>query len=452
MTPLTPDELATWNRPGPRYTSYPPVPLWGSNPDPARIATALGALREPAQVYVHVPFCRWQCSYCGCNMVVAQRSEAGAGYLRRLGKAVGALALGRPAIAVQRIHLGGGTPTWLSPAELTELVTMLRGRFEPVPGAELSIEAHPSVTSFEHLDALAALGFTRISLGVQSLDPAVLAAVDRPSTEAEVHDLVAGARDRGMAVGLDLMIGLPAQTVAAVDRTLDRVIAWRPDRIAVFGYAHVPWVKRHQGKIDAALLPQARERAAQTLCAAARLEDAGYLPVGFDHYALPDDPLGQAAARGGLHRNFMGATTLPEVDMIGVGPSAISEVAGMYWQDEPHLGRWQRAVDQGAPLAVRAVALSADQRRHRYLINAVLSDLRLDGPSVAQHTGWTAAQWLDPIRDELAPLVAAGCVALGPDWLQVTPRGRPLARLVAYALDPAMREQPADGPRYSATV
>jgi oxygen-independent coproporphyrinogen III oxidase len=428
------------------------VPLWDSNPDHQRIAMALGELLEPAQVYAHIPFCRWQCSYCGCNMVVAQRREAGAGYLRRMAAAIAALPLKRPSISVQRIHLGGGTPTWLAPSELAELVTMLFGRFRLVEGAELSIEAHPSVTSFEHLDALAALGFTRISLGVQSLDPAVLAAVDRPSTEAEVHDLVGGARTRGMAVGLDLMIGLPAQTVAAVDRTLDRVIEWRPDRIAVFGYAHVPWVKRHQGTIDATLLPAARERAAQTLRAAERLEAAGYLPVGFDHYALPEDPLGQAAARGGLHRNFMGATTLPEVDMIGIGPSAISEVAGMYWQDEPHLGRWQRAVDQRAPLATRSVLLSADQRRLRYLINAVLSDLRLDGPSVGHHTGWSPAHWLDPIRDELAPLVAAGCVALGPDWLEVTPRGRPLARLVAYALDPDMRVRTPSSAQYSSTV
>jgi oxygen-independent coproporphyrinogen III oxidase len=452
MTPLSPAELAAWDRPGPRYTSYPPVPFWEADPDPRLARGALARLRSPAQVYVHVPFCRWQCNYCGCNMVVARRDDAAEGYLRRMEAVVAGLPLPAPKVPVQRVHLGGGTPTWLSPAALVRLVGSVLSRFSPVPGAELSVEAHPSVTTLDHLDALAALGFRRLSLGVQSLDPAVLAAVDRPSSEAEVDALVHAARARRMDVGLDLMIGLPAQTVAAVDATLDRVLDWRPQRLAVFGYAHVPWARRHQGRIDAALLPGPVERAAQALRAAARLEAAGYVPVGFDHYALPDDALGRAALHGGLHRNFMGATTLPEVDLVGVGPSAISEVAGTYWQDEPHLGRWQRKVDLGAPLQSRGTTLSAEQRRTRFVVNAVLSELRVDGAALWRDQGWSAADWLDPARPALAPLVDAGLVQLGADWLSVTPRGRPLARLAAYALDPALRGRQGDAGRYSSTV
>lgn len=424
-------------RAAPRYTSYPPVPRWGEVA-PAVIAAALARTRPPAQVYVHIPFCVSQCDFCGCNMVVARRRAAGARYLAALARQIEQLPLPADPLPVQRIHLGGGTPTWLTPDELHTLHSTLIERFSPVAGAELSVEANPHVTSAAHLDRLHALGFNRLSLGVQSFDPAVLAAVGRAPMLQPVVDLVAQLRTLGgWGLSLDLMTGLPGQTLGSLQQTLHQTIALRPDRISLFAYAHVPWRKHNQRRIDTAALPDAERRSLLRQQARQQLCDAGYVPIGFDHYALPEDDLALALQGGTLHRNFMGYTTLPEVDLIGLGCSAISEVAGVYWQDEPRLRRWQEAVESGAPLAARGHVLTEDDRLRRYIINSLLCSLKLDISAAEARFGARLQQRLPLAMQRLHHQDYADWVRLSPTHITITEAGRAQARLVAQLFDTA---------------
>lgn len=433
----------------PRYTSYPPIPLWSSDPAPSVVDQALGRVSAPAEVYVHVPFCFSQCSYCGCTMVVSQRRASGPNYLDDLRHQVTALPLPTGQLSVRRIHLGGGTPTWLQPGELVELMGILRLRFSPTDDAEISVEAAPHATRVDHIEALAALGFNRLSLGVQSFDPEVLKAVSRPPAEDRVVSLIDAARRQGMTgLNLDLMRGLPGQTEASFRRTLERAIALAPDRLAVFGYAHVPHLKAHQGRIDAAALPGGALR--QTLAGLARevLGAAGYVAIGMDHFARPEDPLAQAVAAGTLHRNFMGYAAGGRADMIGLGTSAISEVAGVCWQDDPHLGRWQKKVRSGEPLATRVCVLSADDQLRRDVIHTLLCNGRVDLDIVAAAHGVDPATVFATERTRLAPFVDAGLAHLR-DWRLSVPEDLPEAlRPVAAVFDTT----PGAAGRYSLAV
>ncbi|MEE2751531.1 MAG: oxygen-independent coproporphyrinogen III oxidase [Myxococcota bacterium] len=452
MELVSPSELKAWDKPGPRYTSYPTVPVWGPLGQEA-VEKALGCAKPPAQVYVHVPFCAEQCSFCGCNMVVAGRREIGQKYLENVRQQVRALPLASQQIPVQRIHLGGGTPTWFTPEELQELHEILMERFTPTPDAEISIEADPQITTFAHRDALNTVGFNRLSLGVQSFDPVVLKAVNRPQWRSRIGELLDYARGLGWwGLNLDLIYGLPHQTPERFASTLKQAIDLRPDRFAVFGYAHVPWLKSHMNKIDADALPDTTGRAQLYLMTQKFLTEAGYTPLGLDHFALDSDQLAVAARERRLHRNFMGYTTLPDVDMIGLGMSAISEVGGTYWQDEPKLARWRAKVEAGDSLVERGWVLSDEDRLRRDVINSLMCNLRVVANEIEDKHPVPFWKHFDSTKEVLAPLEQAGFLELDTAGIQVSERGRVLVRNAAMAFDPYLQTKPTDGPRYSRTV
>ncbi len=452
MELVTPDELRTWDRSGPRYTSFPTVPLWKELPGDA-VDVALGRVRAPAQLYVHIPFCAEQCTFCGCNMVVAGRREIGARYLADLATQVESLPLPADTIEVQRIHLGGGTPTWFTPEEMGELHAILLRRFQPIAGAELSVEADPQITTPAHLEALNELGFNRLSLGVQSFDPVVLKAVNRPQWKRRIAELLAHARSLGWwGLNLDLIYGLPHQTAERFSRTLDAAIELKPDRFAVFGYAHVPWLKSHMNKINADDLPSTAQRAELYLMAQQRLGEAGYTPLGLDHFALHDDQLAVAARDRRLHRNFMGYTTLSQVDMIGLGMSAISEVAGTYWQDEAKLARWRSRVTEGVSLVERGWVLSPEDHLRRDVINRLMCNLEIPIPELERTHNIEFIPHFKSALEALRPLQEAGFVTVDDAAIRVTERGRVLVRNAAMVFDPYLARDETSGPRYSRTV
>lgn len=451
---MTPELLLRYARTGPRYTSYPTVPHWTEDYPLSAYQGALAQVRQPASVYVHVPFCREQCSFCGCNMVVSGRREPGDRYLDALDAQVDALPLPADRIDICRIHLGGGTPTWFDVPQLQRLYAILYRRFRPLPGAEISVEADPEVTTPEQLAALAALGVTRMSFGVQSFDPVVLAGVNRPQERDRIHTLVAQSRTLGMgSLNVDLMYGLPHQTPERFGGTLDEILQMRPDRLAVFGYAHLPWLKPHMKKIDADALPGPLERAALYLQAQARLTAAGYRPIGLDHFALADDELAIARASESLHRNFMGYTTMADVDLIGLGMSAISEVGGHYVQQRTKLARWWKAAEgdgSGEPLIEKGCVPTAEDRLRKDVIYALMCNLVVRPRDIeAKHGVDFAAHFADAL-EALAPMEAEGLVERSAEAIRVTERGRLLVRNVAMAFDPYLSANRKA--RYSQTV
>jgi len=440
-------------RAGPRYTSYPTVPHWSADFPQSAFDDALRAAQGPLDLYVHVPFCESQCTYCGCNMVVAGRRAAGTRYLDALERQIEGLPLAAARVPVGWIHLGGGTPTWLTPEELIRLYGMLARRFPATEGAEISVEADPAITTVAHLDALAACGARRLSLGVQSFDPVVLAAVQRPQEPAVVEALALAARQRGFTnLNLDLMIGLPHQTPARFAHTLARAITARPDRLAIFAYAHVPWLKPHQKRLPADALPSPAQRLALQELAASALSDAGYVAIGMDHFALPDDPLAVAQAAGRLGRGFMGYTASPGAEMLGLGPSAISTFDDTYAQHHSKLSRWWKAVEAGAPVVERGLRLSAEDRLRRAVITDVMCNFAVDFARIEARFGVDFRRHFGASLAALAPLEEAGFVALANHRLSVTPAGRPVVRNVAMAFDGYLARETGSAPRYSQTI
>jgi oxygen-independent coproporphyrinogen-3 oxidase len=445
------DTLARWNAAAPRYTSYPTAPVWRKDFPDAALVAALRAVQGPTSVYVHVPFCREQCWFCGCNMVVAGRQDAGDRYLDSLERQIAWLPTA-PQLPAARIHLGGGTPTWLTIPQLHRLYGLLDRRFTRLPGAELSVEVDPDVTSDEQVEALAGIGVTRLSLGVQSFDPVVLEAINRPQDPERIHRILGHARALGMrGLNLDLVYGLPHQTPASLEDTLDHVVAANPDRLALYSFAYVPWLKKHQQKLDAAAMPDPVGKMELFLLARKRLRAAGYVEIGMDHFARPDDELSVAQAEGRLHRNFMGYTTHADLELVGLGPSAISELAGVYAQQHAGLGRWYRAVADGGPIVEKGWVLTAEDRLRRDVISRLMCNFVVPFEAVERRHGVLFAQHFSRELRSLGPLVDDGLVELHADRLQVTELGRLLVRNVAMAFDAYLPAQ-SESPRFSKAV
>jgi len=440
---LTPERLLRLSRAGPRYTSYPTVPLWRSDFSDREVEEGLREAAGPVSVYVHVPFCKEQCWFCGCNQVVSRRQSAGDRYLDALQMQIDGLHMASERVPAIRVHLGGGTPTWLTGTQLTRLFAMLQTRFDILPDAEVSVEADPDVTGDAQVDELIGLGVNRLSLGVQSFDPVVLGAINRPQEGRRIHGIMARCQDAGMdGLNIDLIYGLPHQTPKRFARTLDEVVAIRPDRIAVYSYAHVPWMRPHQARIDASALPDPHARMALYLDALERLSEAGYIAIGMDHFALREDALAVAQRAGRLHRNFMGYTTVAGTDLIGLGVSAISELGDLYAQQQTHLGRWYRAVEKGAlPVTMRGIRLTDEDRQRREVIRRLMCEFSLPMSLAGRFPA--ALKALGLLEEE-------GLVTIGSEALTVTPIGRLLVRNVAMAFDGYLGE--GGGPRFSATV
>jgi len=444
---------------GPRYTSYPTVPEWSREfgPQDATAAFERAALsREPLSLYVHLPFCRELCLYCGCTVQITRRAELVEDYLDALELEIARAAelLGERRDVVQ-MHWGGGTPTHLTPEQIERLHGMLAREFRLLPGAEQSIEVHPHVTSHAHVDALAGLGFRRVSLGVQDLDARVQQVVHRYQTTEETADLVEHCRKVGVTgINVDLMYGLPEQSEATFAATLDTIARLRPDRLAVYAYAHVPWLKPFQKALEAYDLPDAPRRARLFALAIERLSREGWRVIGLDHFALETDALHVALRDGSLHRNFMGYTTHPAEESLALGMSAISDLGGAFFQNEPTTREYQARVGTGTVPVHRGLVRSPEDDLRRAAIQDVMCRMHLDLDELGARFG------RDDLREHFArewralePLAAEGFCTLEPGRLEVLPQGRLFLRHLAMVFDAYLkRERPADGPRFSRTV
>lgn len=439
------DLLARFDRPVPRYTSYPPVPAWQNDVDARGYADALAALAarpaDPLALYVHLPFCATRCLYCGCNAIANRREGRVDAYLDHLeweAVRLSAAAGGRTH-PVYELHLGGGTPNLLTDAQLRRLDGILRTHFALNEHTEQSIEADPRLVTASQIATLAALGFTRISYGVQDLDPAVQAAIGRVQPLAQVRAAVALARAHGFGgINLDVMYGLPRQTPVSFGETLEGVLALDPDRIAVFGHAHLPQLLKHQRAIREDELPGTRLRLLLFRQAVERLEEAGYVWIGLDHFAKPDDPMTRAFAAGTLSRNFMGYTTQRAPHLLGLGASSISEIAGRFVQHEQGTGAWESATAAGVLPLVRGHRLTEEDERRGEAIRLLMCDLVLPRRFAE---GATAAGYA-----RVAALAGEGLVRPEADGLHVTRTGRFFLRVLAWQLDAAADGRPASAP------
>ena len=438
------DLLARHDRPGPRYTSYPTAPQFSPAFGEAELRAAITRSNEEPlpralSLYVHVPFCTSPCFYCGCNRVITRDLARGPAYRRRLEREVDLLApLFDPDREVVQLHFGGGTPNFLGNDEIAAFVGHLRARFRfgDARHADLSIEIDPRQADPATIRGLHAMGFNRISLGVQDFDPAVQSAVNRLQGEPETRAVVEAARSLGMrSINLDLIYGLPRQTAEGFGRTLEQVIAMRPDRIAVYAYAHLPQMFRAQQRIDPSQLPSPAEKIALLGLAVERLLASGYVYIGMDHFALPFDELAVARRKGGLHRNFMGYTTHADTDLVGFGASAISRIADAYAQNPRDLPDWEAAIDAGRLPVWRGLVLAEDDLLRADLIQDLMCHGEVDFVELGRRHGVDAHGLLAEAAPKLDALARDGMVQRNADTVRVTERGRLLLRVVAACFD-----------------
>jgi len=452
--------LAKYNTAGPRYTSYPTAPEWQ---DGWGDAEALAVLAEnnaeradvPLSLYVHLPFCHKLCFFCGCNMLVTQKQDLVSAYLDALEREIDRVAqrfdhARRPVV---QIHWGGGTPTYLKPDQLERVFNALASRFRIAEGAEISLELHPAVTSDEQLVTLQRLGFNRVSMGIQDFDPQVQEAVNRIQPYELTRDLIARCRELGFeSVNTDLMYGLPHQSQERFAATLDKVLGIRPDRIALFNYAHVPWLKKHMEAIKTEDLPTPDEKLRIFEMAIGRLLDLGYRYIGMDHFALPEDELSRAQEARTLRRNFMGYTTCADSDLIAFGASSISDMDRAYTQNERNVNYYITAMGERELATIRGMRLTDDDRLRRDVINDLFCNLYVDKQAIGAKHGVAFDAYFAKELAALQPLAADGLVEVAPDHLHVTPRGQLLLRNVAMVFDAYLAGRTPARPTFSSTI
>lgn len=444
MSLITPELLTRFDVAGPRYTSYPTADRFVEAFAEADYIQALEQRREatrlkgqPLSLYVHIPFCESLCYYCACNKIITKHKERAATYLRYLTREVelqvAHLGQGH---SISQLHLGGGTPTFLSDDELRELVAMLRRHFHFVPGGEYSVEVDPRTVDENRLSVLAELGFNRLSFGVQDFDPAVQKAIHRVQPAEKVFAMVHAARALGFeSVNVDLIYGLPLQTPESFARTLAQVNELRPDRIALYAYAHLPERFKPQRRIHAAELPLAGAKVAMLAQSLDAFSDAGYVYIGMDHFALPDDALAVAKRQGRLHRNFQGYSTQPDCDLIALGVSAIGRMGTTYSQNAKTIEEYCDALDQGHLPIVRGMALSRDDLIRRAVIMALMCQGQLQFESI--NLAWlidfntyfaSEMQMLQEMQDQ-------GLVQLTDTGIEVSTMGWFFVRAVGMVFD-----------------
>jgi oxygen-independent coproporphyrinogen-3 oxidase len=444
MSFLTPDLLTRFDVPGPRYTSYPTADRFVEAFSQVDLHQAmdlrkhgLGQKVRPLSIYVHIPFCESLCYYCACNKIITKHHEKAEPYLRYLAKEVelytNAIGIGQ---SVSQLHLGGGTPTFLSNDELRELMSVLKRSFNFVAGGEYSVEVDPRTVDEERLAVLFELGFNRLSLGVQDFDPEVQKAVHRIQPAEQVFGLVASARKLGFeSINVDLIYGLPKQTPESFDRTLKQVNELRPDRIALYAYAHLPERFKPQRRILAAELPVASSKIAMLSRSMEALMNAGYVYVGMDHFALPDDALAVAKRQGRLHRNFQGYSTQPDCDLIGLGVSAIGRMGGTYSQNAKTMEEYVDMLDHGQLPIVKGLALTRDDLIRRAWIMAIMCQGHVQYDAFNEAWLIDAKKYFAPELAQLETLQTQGLVELLNGGLQVTPMGWFFVRGVAMVFD-----------------
>lgn len=435
---MDPAPIAAVGRKVPRYTSYPTAAQFSNVVGPVCFATWLQRLSRATvtSLYIHIPYCRQLCWYCGCHMRVARGDEPLARYSDALLAEIGTVGrtLGfRP--WVEHIHWGGGTPTTLKPEDFRRIHEAVRATFEVRPGAEIAVEIDPRSLADAMVETLAATGTTRVSFGVQDFDEHVQAAINRRQSFALTRDAVERVRAAGIgSVNIDLVYGLPRQTRESLTRTIEQTLELEPERIALFGYAHVPWLKRHQALIIESELPGPEARWEQAQAAAALLVSHGYIPVGIDHFARPGDRLAEASTSGWLRRNFQGYTDDNFDALIGLGASSISVLPDGYTQNAADILAWTARVTAGGLATARGVVLSDEDRLRRDIIERLMCDMRVDLNAVL-HRKAAAGRVMADANPALAELSRAGLVDLDGSIVQIRPDARQLARVVAAAFD-----------------
>lgn len=449
--------LARYDQPGPRYTSYPTAPVWTSDFGPDDHRDSLVRANDEDGVgmslYVHLPFCRSMCYYCGCSVIIARDPKNGDRYvadvLREATLARATLSATRPVV---QHHWGGGTPTFLTPEQIEQLFLGLARTFPHAEGAEISIEVDPRVTTVEQLEVLRRCGFNRISMGVQDFEEDVQKAINRIQPYELTRDLVEASRDLGFgSVNLDLVYGLPHQTPDKFRNSIEQVLGLRPDRLACYGYAHVPWLKKHQTVINEADLPRGADKLDLYLLSLNAFQDAGYEAIGMDHFALPEDGLVKAANSGKLHRNFMGYATHQAEDMLSFGVTSISEIAGAFAQNVKQLHKYREHLDSGQLPVERGLGRSVDDEERRQIILDLMCRFRLD---YDQHGGAESfrAEYGDALQ-QLLPMQQDGLIEFDDKGITVTEIGRLFVRNVAMPFDAYLQKQrEAKKPMFSRTV
>ncbi|MCJ2872958.1 oxygen-independent coproporphyrinogen III oxidase [Rhizobium pusense] len=422
----------------PRYTSYPTAPHFHEEIDNTTYRGWLGALghRNRLSLYVHIPYCDRLCWFCACHTKHTLKYEPIAIYLEALKQEIAAVgALVSPDAVVSAVHFGGGSPTMLDPQDMQDLMDCLRRHFTFGLAPEISVEMDPNDLDDSRYDALAAIGMSRASLGVQDFDDEVQKTINRIQSFEQTRSVVDAVRARGVhSVNCDILYGLPFQTCETLKGTVDQIVSLAPDRIALFGYAHVPWMKKHQSLIPEHALPDVAERYRQMTMAGEMLRQAGYSQIGIDHFARPTDTLSQAAAAGALRRNFQGYTTDTADALIGLGASSIGRLPQGYVQNMVATGEYQRMVGEGGLAAVKGIELSQDDHLRSHVIERLMCDFSIDLSDLQHRFGKVSHS----VRDQAQQFAAGdrdGLVRLDADIFAVTEVGRPFVRNIAAIFD-----------------
>lgn len=454
---VTPEFLLRYDRPGPRYTSYPTAPVWNDDFGPADLEAAhAGADRaaSPVSLYVHIPFCESLCLFCACNVVIQKDKTAALPYLETLKKEMARVSQNvsrsRPVI---QFHWGGGTPTYLSPEQLEDLFGFTRSHFTFAPDAEVGIEIDPRVTSHRHLETLRKLGFNRLSMGIQDFHPDVQRAIHRVQPYEMTRDILFDARRLGFeSINVDLIYGLPYQTPGRFADTVAQILTLAPDRIALFSYAHVPWLKKQQGSF-AAHLPEGAQKFAIFRTGLLKFIEAGYLYIGMDHFARQDDELAVAQRNRTLHRNFQGYTTKAGADLYGMGVSAISSVQSCYAQNPRAVPDYSRAVAERGLATMRGYKLSAEDHLRGAVISRLLCHTIIPKEEINRTFRIDFDDYFADELRRLAPMQDDGLVELSRDAIQTTWLGRIFIRNLAMVFDPYLeKQQLAAKPLFSKTL
>jgi oxygen-independent coproporphyrinogen III oxidase len=449
--------LEKYNRPGPRYTSYPTAPLWKDDFGPGDLEQSYAkaeARSTPLSLYMHLPFCESLCLFCACNVSIQKDKSVAIPYLAALKQEIehvaGLVSKKRPVI---QFHWGGGTPTYLSPAQMEDLFGHARERFWFAPDAEIGIEVDPRVTSRAHLESLRRLGFNRLSMGIQDFQPKVQETIRRVQRYEMTRDLIAASRELGFeSLSVDLIYGLPYQTAETFRATIDQVLTLKPDRVAMFSYAHVPWLRKQQGAF-AAHLPEGREKFQIFRAGLERFLGAGYLYIGMDHFSLPGDELATAQRNRTLHRNFQGYTTKAGADLYGMGVSAISSIGEAYAQNVREVSAYQASVAERGIATMRGYRLSADDVLRRAVIGRLLCHTVIPMREVEREFSISFDEYFAEPIARLAEPAADGMVIFDRDEIRVTPLGRIFIRNVAMVFDRYIEEQKMDQkPLFSKTL
>ena len=456
---VTADLLAKYDRPGPRYTSYPTAVEFSESFTPQnyleKLAEASRRPEEPLSVYVHLPFCRERCSFCGCNVIITQKPGVASAYINDLEREVDLVAsrLGERNRLVQ-YHWGGGTPTFLAEEEIERVWKAFAKRFTFEKDAEIAIEVDPRVTTHRQAELLVKLGFNRFSMGVQDFDSDVQEAVNRYQTYNQTRDLHEHLRGLGVeSINHDFIYGLPKQTPESFRKAIELALTLRPERVAVYSYAYVPWIKANQKAIVVEELPS-REVKLQLFGIAHELFlAAGYEQIGMDHFALTGDSLAKAAREHTLYRNFMGYTTHPARDYIGFGVSSIGDLGGAFAQNTKKLSRYKQALDEGLPPIERGFMRSQDDEIRRDVIQSLMCNFWLDIRSIEQRYGIDFALYFaDSLKELDEGPVIHGFVRRTPETIEVTEAGRLFIRNVCMAFDAYLPKRQGEKPIFSRTV